>query len=138
MNPGEAMTTEILSDEQGPLCYIVRAAALPNATCFPTPGELPLQAGFVVHRAGHCIAPHVHLPLPRSIVGTSEVLLVLSGCCELDVYDRSRTFVGTRLLEAGDLMVLVAGGHGFRMVADTVLFEVKQGPYFGPAEKEPI
>jgi hypothetical protein len=29
----------------------------------------------------------------------------------------------------------MTGGHGFRMLEDTVLLEVKQGPYGGQAEK---
>jgi hypothetical protein len=39
-------------------------------------------------------------------------------------------------LAEGDVMVLVAGGHEFRMREDTVLLEIKQGPYPGVAEKE--
>jgi hypothetical protein len=33
-------------------------------------------------------------------------------------------------------MVAVNGGHGFRVLEDTVLLEIKQGPYPGGAEKE--
>jgi hypothetical protein len=33
-------------------------------------------------------------------------------------------------------MLMVAGGHGFRMLEDTVILEVKQGPYTGEDEKE--
>ena len=33
-------------------------------------------------------------------------------------------------------MLMISGGHGFRMLEDTVLFEVKQGPYTGLDEKK--
>ncbi len=41
-----------------------------------------------------------------------------------------------RELAACDAVLSVTGGHGFRMIEDTVLFEIKQGPYGGMAEKE--
>jgi hypothetical protein len=72
----------------------------------------------------------------RTIIGTSEVLVVRDGLCELDVFDDDRELVATRQLRRGDVMVMVGGGHGFRLLEDTVLLEVKQGPYTGPGEKE--
>jgi hypothetical protein len=44
--------------------------------------------------------------------------------------------VATRELRDGDIMLMVGGGHGFRMIDDTILIEVKQGPYTGIDEKE--
>ncbi len=32
-------------------------------------------------------------------------------------------------------MVMVGGAHGFEMLEDTVMVEVKQGPYMGTQEK---
>jgi hypothetical protein len=62
------------------------------------------------------------------------VLLVRSGSCEVDVYDDDE-LIATTHLSPGDVMVLVAGGHALRMLEDTVLVEVKQGPYVGVEEK---
>jgi hypothetical protein len=130
------LAVEEIASEARPLCYLIRADRLPGRPTFPTPPSLPLQAGFIAYPAGHEIPRHVHVPVPRSIVGTAEVLLVLRGSCTLDVYDDERRLVATRELAQGDIMVMVGGGHGFRMKEDTVLFEVKQGPYLGPQEKE--
>ena len=69
-------------------------------------------------------------------MGTSEVLILLRGRCEMDVYNDQRELVATRELRQGDLMLMVGGGHGFRMQEDTVFLEVKQGPYTGLDEKE--
>jgi hypothetical protein len=44
--------------------------------------------------------------------------------------------VATRLLEAGDFVLMVSGGHGFRVVEPTILLEIKLGPYAGPEDKE--
>ena len=118
-----------------PLAYIIRADVAPTETTFVTPPEFKQQVGFVVYPAGGEIARHVHLPLERHLVGTSEVILVRSGRCMLDVYDHARQLVATRELATGDLMLMIGGGHGFRMLEDTVLLEVKQGPYTGLEEK---
>lgn len=118
-----------------PLAYIIHAALSPAETTFLTPPEFKQQVGFVVYPAGGIIARHVHEPIERRLVGTSEVIVVRSGRCELDVYDDEQVLVATRELKTGDVMLMVGGGHGFRMLEDTVLLEVKQGPYTGITEK---
>lgn len=118
------------------LCYIVRAKLNPEQTTFLTPSEFNLQVGYVVYSKGHEIPRHVHKALERRIVGTAEVLLVKKGRCEIDVYNDDRQLVTTRELCEGDIMIMVGGGHGFRMLEDTLLLEVKQGPYPGVEEKE--
>jgi len=119
-----------------PLCYIVRAELNPEQTTFLTPPEFDLQAGYVVCPTGQEIQRHVHRPIKRSIVGTCEVLVVRKGHCEIDIYNDGRELVATRNLYEGDIMIMVGGGHGFRMLEDTVLFEVKQGPYTNLDDKE--
>jgi len=42
----------------------------------------------------------------------------------------------TRILEEGDILFLINGGHGFKMLEDSVLLEIKQGPYLGKDDKE--
>jgi hypothetical protein len=119
-----------------PLAYIIRAQLEPDATTFLTPPEFKQQVGFVVYPAGSEIARHVHRPLERHLVGTSEVLIIRKGRCEIDVYTDDRELVATRELHVGDIMLMVGGGHGFRILEDTILLEVKQGPYTGLDEKE--
>jgi len=118
------------------LCLIARAAFRPQMTTFLTPPEWKQQVGFVVYPAEGEFARHVHRPIERRLVGTSEVVLVQEGRCLLDVYDDERELVATRELGPGDLMLMVGGGHGFRRLEDTVLLEIKQGPYTGLDEKE--
>lgn len=108
----------------------------PSQTWFPTPPEYPLQVGFVVYPAGGEVARHRHRPIERHLQGTAEVILVREGRCEVDFYDSVGRIVATRELQAGDILFLVGGGHGFRMIEPTILLEVKQGPYAGLEEKE--
>jgi quercetin dioxygenase-like cupin family protein len=118
------------------LACVVRAELDPAETTFVTSPEANLQVGFVVHPAGSEIARHAHRPVERRLVGTGEVLIVRKGRCEVDIYDEDRSLVATRELSEGDVILFAAGGHGFRLQDDTVLLEVKQGPYAGLDEKE--
>src|ERR671925_482755 len=127
---------EEISSKGKALAYIIRADVQPEKTTFLTPPEFKQQVGFVVYPKGGQIAPHVHRPLERHLVGTSEVLVVRQGHCEIDIYNDKRELVATRELRCGDIMLMVGGGHGFRMLEDTVFLEVKQGPYIGLDEKE--
>ena len=119
-----------------PLAYIIRGELNPTQTTFLTPPEFKQQVGFVVYPAGGKIQRHVHRALERHLIGTSEVLIVRRGRCEIDIYNNERKLVATRELGQGDIMLMVDGGHGFRMLEDTVFLEVKQGPYTGLDEKE--
>lgn len=120
------------------LASVVRAAMSPDATTFVTDPSLSLQVGFIVYPAGAGVAAHAHSPIQRAIVGMSEVLIVKRGRCIVDVYTDDRVLVASPELGPGDVILLVGGGHGCRMLEDTVLLEVKQGPYAGPDEKSPF
>ncbi len=126
---------QIMYDEK-PLAYLIRAEMDPSQTTFVTPPEFKQQVGFVVYPAGGVIDRHDHRPLERHLIGTSEVLIVRRGRCEIDIYNDHRKWVATRELRPGDIMLMVGGGHGFRIVEDTVFLEIKQGPYTGEDEKE--
>lgn len=118
------------------LAVVVRSNWRPTATEFVTPDNYNLQMGAIVYGRGESIAAHMHLPITREVHGTNEVVMVRQGRCEVDLYDDRRGFVETLQLAQGDVILLLGGAHGFRMLEDTVLFEVKQGPYAGGLDKE--
>src|SRR5664279_1920158 len=116
------MSTDIehITWNNQPLAYIIRADLEPDTTTFLTPPEFKQQVGYIVYPAGSEIARHVHRPLERHLVGTSEVLIIKKGRCEIDVYNDERELVATRELRVGDVMLMVGGGHGFRILEDTI------------------
>lgn len=119
-----------------PLAIIVRSEIDPENTTFLTPSDLEQQVGFIVYPAGGEIPRHFHRPMERHLMRTSEVVLLRRGRCVIDIYEDERNLVASRELKAGDIVILVSGGHGYRMLEDTVLVEVKQGPYTGLEERE--
>jgi mannose-6-phosphate isomerase-like protein (cupin superfamily) len=129
-------TIEHIRAGQRLIAILVSRRHDPAATEFVTTPDQNLQVGFVKYPTGGIIQRHKHRHLERHIEGTDEVLFVRSGRVEISLYDDDRQEVARRTLEQGDLILLVSGGHGFRVLEDTVLLEVKQGPYTGLDEKE--
>lgn len=115
---------------------IIQRDYRPESTTFVTGPELAQQVGFVVYPAGGVIKRHIHKNVDRQNISSSEALIVREGKLEIDIYDQNKNLVATRQLEAGDFVLMVSGGHGFRILEATILLEVKLGPYAGPADKE--
>jgi hypothetical protein len=91
--------------------------------------------------SGYEIQPHVHNAVQREVQFTKEVLFIKSGKVRVDFYDDEKNYLESRVLVSGDVILLAFGGHGFEMIDDSEIIEVKQGPYVGEADKtrfEPI
>jgi mannose-6-phosphate isomerase-like protein (cupin superfamily) len=120
----------------GVLCaIIVRAEFREPGIKFFTTDELSQQLAFMRHPAGKLIPPHVHNPVPREVQFTQEVLLIRRGKLRVDFYDATENYLESRVLEAGDVILLVQGGHGFEVIEEVEMIEVKQGPYVGEHDK---
>jgi len=102
---------------------------------FFTPDELSQQLAYMRHPVGKIIEPHIHNPVVREVVYTQEVLLIKSGKLRVDFYNNQQIYLESRILEAGDVILLVAGGHGFEVLEEVEMIEVKQGPYLGEQDK---
>jgi hypothetical protein len=127
---------EFISANGQALCYVIRAITQPQLTTFITPPEAKQQVGFIVYPKGGQIPRHIHRPLERHIIGMAEVLVVRSGHCQIEVYDEQENLVTVRDLYQNDVVLMVGGGHGFKILEDTVLLEIKQGPYLGADDKK--
>src|SRR5215469_6078626 len=136
INPEESQLIERVSHGGVELAIILRARYEQEGISFFTPSHYSQQLGYMRRPTGYRIAPHVHLPVPRAVTLTSEVLLVRSGRMRVDFYDGERAYVESRVLSAGDVVLLASGGHGFEMLEPTELIEIKQGPYAGDTDKE--
>lgn len=102
---------------------------------FFTPDDFSQQLAFMRHPAGKTIAPHVHNPAPREVCYTQEVLFLKRGRLRVDFYDDRQNYLRSCILESGDVILLAGGGHGFEVLEEIEMIEVKQGPYAGEHEK---
>jgi mannose-6-phosphate isomerase-like protein (cupin superfamily) len=102
---------------------------------FFTPNDLSQQLAYMHHPTGKIIPPHVHNPVPREVTYTQEVLFIKKGKLRVDFYSDRQNYLESRLIEAGDVILLVTGGHGFEVLEEIEMIEVKQGPYVGEQDK---
>lgn len=117
------------------LAFIVSHRFREAGIHFFTSGELSQQLAYMRHPAGKIIEPHVHNPVRREVQFTQEVLFLKQGRLRVDFYDNEQNYLNSRILEAGDVILLVEGGHGFEALDEIEMIEVKQGPYVGDQDK---
>lgn len=123
------------------LAMIIPARYSEPGIQFFTPPEFSQQLAYMRHPAGKQILPHVHNPVAREVLYTHEVLFLRKGRLRVDFYDQERNYLESRVLEAGDTILLASGGHGFEALEEIEMIEVKQGPYSGELDKtrfEPV
>ena len=122
---------EEIRDGGRPLAIILRAEYEPQSIEFLTTNDQSLQLGVMRRPRGHVIAPHIHKPVPRTVRYTYEALFIARGRLEVTFFSETRDVIGKRELRQGDCVMLMTGGHGFRVLEDCKMIEVKQGPYSG-------
>lgn len=126
---------ESISFDGRTLAVLVRTTFQSDGVMFFTPNDFSQQLGYMNRPEGYLISPHVHNPVAREVQYTKEVLFIKSGRVRVDFYDDNQTYLESRILETGDVILLAYGGHGFEMLEPTEMIEVKQGPYAGDQDK---
>jgi len=126
---------EKIEHEGKQLAVIVRNDYSSDGIQFFTPNTYSQQLGYMNRLAGYVIAPHVHNPVKREVEFTKEVLFLKRGVIRVDFYAEDQTYLQSTLLGKGDIILLAFGGHGFEILEDAEIIEVKQGPYAGDHDK---
>jgi len=93
------------------------------------------QLGYMKRDQGYVINPHRHNLVKREVHLTQEVLFIKSGKVRVDFYNNEQSYIKSKVLNQGDVILLSDGGHGFKMLEDSEIIEVKQGPYCGEFDK---
>jgi mannose-6-phosphate isomerase-like protein (cupin superfamily) len=117
------------------LALVVRNGFGQPGINFVTSDDSVHQLGVLRWPQGHLIDAHVHNPMTRTIDSTQEVLFVRSGRVRVDLYGDDHRYRSSLELGSGDVIFLASGGHGFEILEDADIIEVKQGPYKGEGEK---
>ena len=128
------MKEEIFID--GQLCAIVLGADYDKSGIqFFTSNELSQQLASMSYKPGKVIPAHTHRPVRREVLYTQEALFIRKGKLRVDFYSAEQEYRLSRILQTGDVILLIAGGHGFEVLEDLNMVEVKQGPYAGDKDK---
>ena len=106
---------------------------------FFTDKKASQQVGFMKHKKNHIILPHKHNKRKKSSIAkidtTTEVLIILKGILRVDFYNSLEKYLFSKKLYANDLIMLSSGGHGFKVLKNVEMIEIKQGPYFISKDK---
>ena len=96
---------------------------------FFTPNESTQQFGYMKHKKRHVIKPHLHKKRVTKISYTTEVILIFKGKLRVDFYNYYKKYLFSKILKEKDIIMLVHGGHGFKVLKNIEMLEIKQGPY---------
>ena len=124
-----------IEDNNDILAIIISSRYNESGIHFFTPDHFSQQFGYMNHPKGKIIEPHIHNPVPREVEYTQEVLFIKSGKVRVDFYNDKKEYLENFILGTGDAILLIRGGHGFTILEDAEMYEVKQGPYVGDADK---
>jgi hypothetical protein len=102
---------------------------------FFTSDDLSQQLAYMCHPKGKVIEPHIHNMVLREVHYTQEVLFLKKGILRTDFYDEKQKYIESYILYAGDTLMLIRGGHGFEVLEEIMMLEVKQGPFLGEQDK---
>lgn len=126
---------EIVRHNEAVLAIIITANYSADGIQFFTPDSFSQQLAYMHHPAGKVILPHVHNHFVREVSYTQEVLVIKRGSLRVDFYDESQAYLESRIIGAGDVILLASGGHGFETLEELEMIEIKQGPYAGEMDK---
>jgi hypothetical protein len=129
------MDVETITHENEILAICIANNYKKDGISFFTPDSFSQQLGYMKRPQGYEILPHVHNAVLREVTLTQEVLIIKSGKIRVDFYTQEKTYLFSKILIEGDIILLAAGGHGFVMIEESEIIEVKQGPYCGELDK---
>ena len=129
------MLIENIVIEDKVLAIIIRKDFSQQGIYFATPNNFSQQLAYMHHPVGKVIQPHVHNPVQREVTYTQEVLFIKRGKLRVDFYSGDQKYLESRILEAGDAILLASAGHGFEVLEELEMIEVKQGPYVEHEDK---
>ena len=124
--------TEIKQGEMVLARHIPASVAWSGGLQFFSPEGDYQQVGTWGYEHGKTLLAHSHNEVSRKVLWTQEVLYIRAGRVRAEIYDTSDQKVADLEAGAGDILVLLRGGHGYHILQDgTQVLEIKNGPYVG-------
>ena len=139
-NDGQIIMKESILDHHGTcLALIVSRNFGDYGTNFVTSSNNPLQMGVILRNAGDVIGSHHHKPCNLMFQGQrQEFIHVVEGRVSITFFDNDGNEIAKRILESGDSLLQLGGGHRFEFELPTKMVEIKQGPYGGKANDKVV
>lgn len=116
------------------LAIIIRSDFRKKGIEFFTPSDYSQQLAYMNRPKGYAVKAHLHQTVKREIKSAQETLFIKKGRLRVDFYCDDKKYAESRILNKGDVLFLIKGGHGFEFMKDTEIIEVKQGPFIKGAQ----
>lgn len=126
---------ETIRDGDMIIAMIIRSDFKKDGIEFVTPDSFSQQLAYMKRPVNYEIDPHVHNPIQREVRLTRETLFIRKGAVRVDLYNNNRKYLRSIIVKTGDAILLVDGGHGLKMLEESEIIEVKQGPYIAEQDK---
>jgi hypothetical protein len=90
-----------------------------------------LQLGYINYKKNHEIKSHYHPKSKKIIYDTNEVFLIKKGKIRIDFFEKKnkKKYLKSKILKKNDIILIINGGHGFKVIEEVSIVEIKQGPY---------
>ena len=91
-----------------------------------------IQLGTWNYEKNFSTVPHYHLEHDKPSNLTQEVVLVHKGSVKCRLFTKDGNYIDEVDINEGELIVQIYGVHEYIMNEDSIVLEIKNGPYFGP------
>ena len=91
-----------------------------------------IQLGTWNYEKNFSTVPHYHLEHDKPSNLTQEVVLVHKGSVKCRLFTKEGNYVDEVDINEGELIVQIYGVHEYIMNEDSIVLEIKNGPYYGP------
>ena len=118
------------------IALIIRSNFKAKPNQFLTKPTNPLQLGINSYPKNHIVKPHKHRKILKTIHQNQEFIFVKSGQVKVIFFYKGSTFVKNYILNPGDCLLQISGGHSFKFLKKSVLITIKQGPYHGKLKEK--
>ena len=121
---------ELVKNEEIVYCIIIRSNYNNDGYNFFTEDSASMQIGSLIFKKGKIIEPHYHRKIDRISKKCAETIFVKKGRVKVNFYNpKNFNFLEYRILDPNDVMLIQDGAHGFEVIDDLEMIEVKLGPY---------
>ena len=121
---------KILDDKGNLLAFVIfNNENFKKDKFFATEENMDMQVASFNLKKGEIIDNHIHLNQERKVYTTTELIVLIEGGVDFNIFDKDLKQIEKVRLHEFDLICLIEGGHGMEVIEDSKFIEAKQGPF---------
>ena len=105
---------------------------IPKGLSFLSDEKSFVQFGTWKYEKGKILDAHYHNDFERTSTITQEIVLVLKGKVLCNLYTKDKKLIKTLTINKNQFIVQYSLVHEYEILDDSIVLEMKNGPYFGP------